>query len=521
MTTLLRAGLCAALVSCAPATLDDEPDPEPEICELPTSGAPVPLRRLTASQLSATVGDVLGVAVTYPISDETLLGYRANTRIDMDATTARSILFAAEEVASFLAPRATRLAECTPDGCDDWVLDFAGPRLFRRPIPESERAPFRAVYDAGFEAGGHAEAVRWLLEAMLQSPRFLYQLEQGDEDGRLDGYSLAARLSYALWGGPPDDALLAYAESGELGTPEGIRVAVEAMVQDPRFERGVGEFVAQWLALESLLVVEERPDILDLPFATRQALQSEPRRYVARAVREGHTVAELLTVAETPTEPALADLYFADIVSGDEELTQLDPARRGGVLTLPGVQAALSHAHETSPSRRGRVVLANIICRPPAPPPDDVVPSLPPASEGQTTRERFEAHFDNDSCAGCHETMDGIGFTFEGYDHFGATRFTDNGHPIDSTGSFLLLGRQIDVDNAVELGAELGDLPEVADCVARHWARFSMGIPDQRDAECLLDEVAVVAQAEGGLREMMVALATSDWFRRLPQEEGR
>lgn len=519
MQLLPRLIACALLVACSGHVIDD-PDPDPEVCELPTTGAPIPLRRLTASQLENTVLDVLGLGVRYDVSDETLLGYRANTQVDMDATTARTVMFAAEEIGAFLGPRAIRLEECSPDKCGEWIMDFVAPRLFRRPLVGAERDPFREVYDAGMEAGGHEEAVRWLVEALLQSPRFLYQLEYGEEDGTLDDYSMAARLSFVLWGGPPDDALLAYAEAGDLRTEEGIRAAVEVMVQDPRFERGVGEFVAQWMALESLLVVEERPDVLTLPFATRSALQSEPKRYVARAFREGHTVADLLTLAETPADPALDELYGDHIVSSDGEITVLDGAERGGVLTLPGVQAALSHASETSPSRRGRVVLANVICRPPAPPPDDVVPSLPPASAGETTRERFEAHFDNESCAGCHETMDGIGFTYEGYDHFGAGRDFDNGHPVDSTGSFLLLGREIDVDNAVELGIELGDIPEVSECIARHWSRFSLGIADQRQAECLLDDAAVAAQGEGGLREMLVTLTTSDWFRRLPEEVG-
>ena len=525
--------LCIGLTACPAPDPDpvDTGDPEPQVCSLPEVGAPIPLRRLTATQLEHVVADSLVFAIDYDVSDENLIGFDANTHSDMDSTTARTFLFAAEQVATQRAPSAMAFEPCAtgPDdgACADWLLDTIGTPLFRRPLSADDRAPFHAVFDAGVAEGGRAEGVRWLLEAMLQSPRFLYQVEFADEDGWLDGYSVASRLAFSLWGsGPfqvvlpgsePDVDLLALAEAGQFDTPEGIAEAVEWMMADPRFDRGMNDFTRQWMKLDTLGDADERPDLLRLPLPSRQALAREPSRFAAHQFRTDGTTLDLLTSNITPEEPDLAILYGDDALGSAGGLTELDPAQRGGLLTLPGVQAALSHAGVTSPSRRGAVVMANIICRPPSPPPDDVIPNLPPETEGKTTRERLELHFSDERCASCHETMDGIGFTYEGYGPYGESRELDNGFPVDTTGSFGLFGQQVEVEDAVELGAVLGDHPLIAECLARQWTRFTLSISDREDAECLVEDLGTLAH-DASLKEMMVALATSDWFRRAAPE---
>ncbi|MFT7519579.1 MAG: hypothetical protein ACI9MC_001721, partial [Kiritimatiellia bacterium] len=202
--------------------------------EAPTAGAEVPLRRLTRAQLEATLLDSLNIVQAYPISDDELLGYRANTTSGLDTNTARTMQSAAEAVAVTLAPAVLRFEQCTDAGCADFLIDTAAPLLFRRPLPIEDRGPFYGVWDAGFEVGGRREAARWMLEAMLQSPRFLYQLETTDQEGWLDDYSVASRLSYALWGGPPDEFLLTAAAIGELHTDQQLTDAVDYFIESPK-----------------------------------------------------------------------------------------------------------------------------------------------------------------------------------------------------------------------------------------------------------------------------------------------
>jgi hypothetical protein len=482
----------------------------PDACDPALStGAPVPVRRLSAPQLAATVHDVLGAQAAYPIADETLLGYRSNVTSALDATTARVMLTTAEQIADMAAP--SLLGDCTSD-CGAALLDELGTRMFRRPLDADTRARFLALYEQGLAAEGTAGGARWLLTAMLQSPRFVYMLEATDDSGRLDAFSIASRLSYALWAGPPDEELLQDAAAGALDDAQGIAAAAERMIDDDKLTRGLNDFVSQWLYLEHLELEASRPDIAELDDATKQALAREPVAMFADHVRRGASLAELLTATETPTEPALASLYGDDLLSTEDDRSRLDPERRIGLLALPGVLAALSHAEQTSPTLRGRAVLAGLLCRPPAPPPPNVNPTLPPSMPGATTRERLEQHFSDDACAGCHAAMDGIGFAFERFDWLGRSRALDNGREIDSSADFEIAGDAISVSGAPDMARALAEREDVAACVARHFSRFAVGVRETDGFECSLADMAAAAQGPRGLRAMLIAYVTSDWF---------
>ncbi|MEM9192690.1 MAG: DUF1588 domain-containing protein [Myxococcota bacterium] len=501
------------------ASVEPGPEPRPLECQDDPAlrpGAPVPLRRLTAPQLQATVRDVFGPSVGFLVSDEELIGYRSNTTGSVNLNTARAVLDAVEEAAAEAAPVVA--AQCG-EGCAAVLLDGAAKRLFRRPLTGDVRARFQALYDIGAEEGDHARGVRFLIEGLLQSPRFLYQVETTGPDGRLDGYSLAARLAFALWGSAPDDALLWAAENGELVTAAGVRHWAQYAINDPRFDHGLEEFVLQWLELEKLDDVAERPDIEALGPATRAALRHEPIAYFIQHTRSGSTLGELLTSTETAADPELAAIYGADILRTEGSVSVLDPTRRSGILTLPGIQAALAHAESTSPSLRGRAILAQLLCTPPPPPPPGVVPSLPPPVPGATTRQRLEAHFNEPTCAGCHRPMDGMGFAFEHYDWLGRYRTMDGEHPVDATGDFPIGPEDFEVQDAIGLAEILSDREQVNECMARQFARFAVGVQETEAADCTIQELGVRAQGEGGLQEMVLALVTSEWFRRPGAEE--
>jgi hypothetical protein len=232
----------------------------------------VPVRRLTTVQLDATVADVLGHEVKYPISDETLIGYRANTTSALDTTTARVLLTTAEEVAAAVTPGLLADARCAGD-CLSFVLDELATRLFRRPLDAETRTRFADLHARGVAAEGEAGGMRWLLTGMLQSPRFVYMLEAPSSEGRLDAYSIASRLSYALWAGPPDDELLDAAASGELDDKAGLTTQVERMLEDPKLLRGLEDFASQWLSLDHLDNPSVRPDSTPLRWCSDTPLE--------------------------------------------------------------------------------------------------------------------------------------------------------------------------------------------------------------------------------------------------------
>jgi hypothetical protein len=110
--------------------------------------------------------------------------------------------------------------------------------------------------------------------------------------------------------------------------------------------------------------------------------------------------------------------------------------------------------------------------------------------------------------------MDGIGFAFERIDWLGRSRDEENGQPIDDASMFALAGEEVSVDGAVELAAVMAQSEEVAQCVARQWARYATGIPESADAQCLMEGLGRDIAGAGGLRAMMMTYLKSDWFRR-------
>jgi hypothetical protein len=479
--------------------------PEPVACTgLGETGAPVPLRRLNASQVERTIADVLGYTGKVAVTDERLFTYRSNVSTAIDATGARGYLDFAEA-----AVAATDLARCASESCLPWLLDEIAPRLFRRPLADEQRARYTALYELGA-----ADGARWVLEALLQSPSFLYLDEVARGDGYLDDHSVAARMALVLWGSNPDAGLLQRAEQGGLSTPEQIEEEAARMLADPRSAGGLRDFVDQWLELHRLSDADSRPDLAALGADVVAALREEPVQLARMLLQDGGSVAELLTTARAPRLDPLAAIYGADIVETSADAYSLDPARRAGILSLPGVMAALSHAEATSPTLRGYAVLANFLCTPPPPPPAGVNVTLPEVGPDATARERLEAHFSDDTCGSCHRGMDGIGFAFERIDWLGRSRDEENGRPIDDASMFVLAGEEVSVRGAVELAAVMAESDEVAECVARQWARYATGIPENADAQCLMQGLGSDIAGQGGLRAMMMTYLTSDWFRR-------
>jgi hypothetical protein len=472
-------------------------------------GAPVPLRRLSATQVERTVAELFGTEHALSVADERILAYRSNISTSVDAASARGYFdFAGAVVAD------ADLSRCE-SGCLAWLLDEIGLRLFRRPLSDAERTRYSDLYEL---AGDEREGAEWVLEAMLQSPSFLYFDEAVAADGTLDGYAVAARLSLLLWGRNPDLELLERAQNGELSSTAEVEAEVARLLADARSEEGIREFVDQWLDLGRIDDPDVRPDLAELGAATVNALRDEPVQFFRRLLREGAGVGELLTSTRTIAASELEELYASDIVASSAEDFELDPERRGGILALPGVVAATSHARRTSPTLRGKAVLTGLLCTPPEPPPADVDTTLPEIDEDVTTRERLEQHMTAPACKGCHAGMDGIGFALEKLDWLGRFREEENGTAVDDESTFELGGGEVTVRGAAELGQALAESPDVAECLARQWLRYAAGVVESKDADCLVAELAEDVRGSAGLERMIVKTLTSDWFRRGPGE---
>lgn len=187
------------------------------------------------------------------------------------------------------------------------VIDGMGRRLLRGPLDEREVAAFEAVGRAVREDGGDfAEMARYLIEAMLQSPRFVYRFEDRDT-----GYARASRLSYILWGGPPDEELMRAAAAGDLSDGRKLDTQVRRMLVDKRSVAQSRRFVAEWLDLGRLDSL--RPDPKRFPKWDPQLAADMREETLAFfedvAWRQNRPLPELLTAPVTFLTPRLADHY--------------------------------------------------------------------------------------------------------------------------------------------------------------------------------------------------------------------
>ncbi|HCO13131.1 MAG TPA: hypothetical protein DIT46_03035, partial [Gemmatimonadetes bacterium] len=333
-------------------------------------------------------------------------------------------------------------------GCASSIIERLGAQAFRRPLTDDDREALMGFYDYGAQDGGFEYGVRTALEAMLASPHFVFRFEEAPGDvgpGELyeiEDEDLAVRLSYFLWGLPPDSELRDLAERGQLSDDDVLEEQVERMLSDPRAEALGSRFASQWLRLQDLDKVH--PDVrLEPDFHQQLAddMLQETEQFFTSLIREDRPVLELYTADYTFLNERLARHYgIAGITGNDFRRVDYPDEMRRGVLGHASVLTLTSQAGRTSPVLRGKWVMEVMMGTPPPPPPPGI-PTLEEteaAEEGRvlTTRERLEIHAKNPTCNACHRFMDPIGLALDSYGVTGKWRFRENGNALDTRGDF-------------------------------------------------------------------------------------
>jgi len=325
-------------------------------------------------------------------------------------------------------------------------------RAWRRPVADDEVAKVvRAARQELDASGSLVQAARFVVQAALVSPNFLFRLESGrpsaiDRVQTLSGVALATRLSFLLWASTPDEELAQLGRSGKLGDAAVLTAQIDRMLADPRADALAGDFAAQWLELRAL--GERTPDPARFPGfddGLRQSLRRETELLFRTVLREGLDVRTLLDADFTFADARLAALYGLPVIDaardedGDGFVRVALPAslrERGGVLGHGSVLAVTSNPTRTSPVKRGKWILENLLGQAPPPPPpgNDSLPDEGKVDSTRSFREQLEQHRSKAQCAGCHVRMDALGFALERYDAIGRHRERDAGGAIDCSG---------------------------------------------------------------------------------------
>lgn len=482
-----------------------------------------PLQRLTRSEYDNTVADLLGItghpAAALPPDGSS--GLFANNG---EAAVSNYAVEVYRDLAESLAASADidTLLPCDPAAigeaaCARAFVTTFGRRAYRRPLDDAQVERLMELFERGRTDGSFADGIALTIEAMLQSPSFLYRVEAGDRDlVELDGYEIASRLSYFLWRSMPDDALLDAADAGELDDDAGIEAHARRMLEDERAERAVLTFFGDLYALDTATAVYKDPELFPAFSAElAQDMRTELELFVLSTLRDGdHRLESLLAADHTFVNARLAAFYGIAAPPGDDFVrVELTGDAAQGLLAKPLLMALSAHDQRTSPTRRGKLVRTRVLCQG-LPPPPPGVESAVPSPGTLSTRAWVQQRLDDPSCEGCHKLMDPIGLAFEHFDASGHYRELEDGLAIDASGTLV----DTDVDGEFEgpsgLVAKLVQSEQVGECFAAQWFEFGLGrAPDSDDTCTTTDIAAAFADSDHDLDALVFAIATSDALR--------
>lgn len=460
---------------------------------------PSAMRRLTAMEYRHAIADVFGpdieVAGRFE-PDQRTAGLLAVGASRVSVTPGGLEQY--EEIARNIAQQVTdaahrdKLVGCAPSAADPRGLACAnafvrriGLRLYRRPLAPGEVGVLaRAAVDSEAKLGDFHAGLAAVLAGMLSSPDFLFRIDApGVRGGELDGYSKASRLAFLLWDTIPDEELLAAAARGDLGTPQGLEGQVQRLMASPRYRDGVRAFFSDLLQLDGLDTLSKDAVIYPaFTSTTAEAAREQTLRTVTDLlVDHDGDYRDLFTTRRMAMNRSLGPLYDIPVDRQGwyiHEFPADDP--RAGVLTQVSFLAMHAHPGRTSPTLRGKAIREIFLCvKVPQPPANvnfavvqDVTnPTL------KTTRERLQAHLDDEECASCHKRTDPLGLGMEQFDGAGQFRTTEHDETIDVTGKLDASA----FDGAAELGRRLHNSPEAAACLVRTAWRYAHGREPRAD----------------------------------------
>jgi mono/diheme cytochrome c family protein len=389
---------------------------------------------------------------------------------------------------------------------------------FRRPVANAEVDRLVKFVDVAKAKGDDFEkGIQLAVQAVLVSPHFLFKVERDsppeDKPFPITEHELATRLSYFLWSSMPDDQLLQLADRGQLRKQ--LEPQIRRMLKDSKAQALGENFAGQWLQVRNLKTMALDPVLFPaFDDDLRAAMARETTLFFDTIVKEDRSILDFLDADFTFVNERLAKHYGINGVKGAEfRRVSLKGSPRAGVLTQGSVLAVTSNATRTSPVKRGKFIMENLLNTPPPPPPPEV-PELkeePAAVAAGSLRKRMERHRANPDCAVCHEKMDALGFAFENFDAAGAWRAKDGTFPIDPSGT-LPDGRSF--RDPIELRKLLRAEPEkFRRCLAEKLLTYGLGRGVEVSDRCAVDAICQKAVDRGDtFSAMVLAVVVSEPF---------
>ncbi len=503
--------------------------------------------RLSRQQWSNAVRDLLKLSdisdVDKNVSGDALIGFDDEADALYVTEQLRAELFdASEQLANQVTGDSAALARLVPPGAPSdtagrgkaFITSF-GQRAFRRQLTSAEVTTHLNLFNQGatlypgvdpFKAGASL-----VIQAMLQSPYFLYRTELGTAAPGttkipLDDWEVGAKLALSITNTIPDDTLLAAAAAGQLHDPTSIATQARRLLDGPTGTNGLSNFNLQVYRLGTYDgIVRDATAFPDFKPGAPAAMKQEVLQFLNWMFRQNHGIADFYTTPVGFVDSLLAPLYgvSGNFSSDPVMLTKvdLDPAKRSGLLTQAGfLSSYISSGNEPDIIHRGVFIAERLLCKTLPPPDPKAVGATIPNTPGLTNRQRVDMTTGKGTCGeACHATLfNPLGNAFENYDAVGEYRTMDQGQTVDAADSYTLDGMHRAFDDGVELSHLLAGAKETHACYVQNMMTYLSGRALTGDEQTTVDYFARLSRAGMiSLHDLELAIVTSDAFlNRLP-----
>lgn len=437
---------------------------------------------------------------------------------------------AAEELVA-LADVSGSISAIYPGNDAQGFISTVGRRAFRRPLTQDETRALQNIYDEGAalsENGStpHARGAAMVLQALLQSPNYLYRVELTSPGSRLSGYELAAKLSLLLRGTAPSDALLDAAEAGQLDSDDGVRNLASQMLDEASAGEVMRSFHGElfrfnrYLTITKMAVEEYDPEL-------NEELQEAAYKFFDRIYEQGLGVTDILTSTVGYVGPHTAPLYGVQLPNSGggafggfgaspqpQGLQEMDlGSERPGFFTQLPFLVLNSVNLVPDPIHRGVELNHSVLCAE-IPLPGAVDTTLPSAQAGETNRERVDAASGVGTCGEtCHAPyINPLGFAFESYDGMGRLRETDNGSPVVTEASYPFTEGLLTFSGAPQLMEYMAEGEQSHACYSKNLATFALQRELSAADKALVDSLTADSRSGASVKDLLLAIVTSPAF---------
>jgi Protein of unknown function (DUF1588)/Protein of unknown function (DUF1592)/Protein of unknown function (DUF1595) len=501
------------------------------------------VRRLSAAELDAAAALVLGQPVQLSAKlppDTRQFDFSRNVAQTVDPLTLRTLYDATRDASATIDLRGPPFPGCaasaaaSDQACAASTVAALARQAFRRTPTSAELAQLSSLFAQGADGTDFKSGAALVVRALLASPKFLYTTALGapavaasdtpavaspvasQRAGRLSlsDDELASELSLLISGQAPDDELVAAAARGDLRLAENREAQAVRLLQKPEARFLYERFVSEWFGIVRLDGLAKSSSVIADFSTLRQAMFDETNAFVDDVMTEqGGSLAALLAGGYSIVPPALAGLYGIEPTKPGARVS-LVQLGRVGILQQGAFLSTFAHEAESAPVLRGKAVLERLLCASLPKPTNLKVDIVPPAPDpNATTRERYARHATDPVCKGCHEYLDGVGFTFENFDAIGRLRTSESSQAIDTSGDIALTGNTLTLDNSLDLARALATSEEVRACAARQVVRFAAGQSALPVEFAFADSVSKLSlERRASILGLFLEYVKSDWF---------